>query len=96
MSIRLRKISIEGFKSIRRLDAFEPGNLTVLIGANGAGKSNFISLFRALSHMMSGALQTHLSSTGRAHSWLFDGPETTSALSVSLCMETPSLSRRRP
>ncbi|HEX7507851.1 MAG TPA: AAA family ATPase, partial [Polyangia bacterium] len=88
MSIRLKQISIEGFKSIRKLESFEPGDLTVLIGANGAGKSNFISLFRALSHVMSGELQTHLSTTGRAHSWLFDGPETTSALSASLCMET--------
>jgi predicted ATPase len=88
MSIRLRQISIEGFKSIRKLDPFEPGDLTVLIGANGAGKSNFISLFRVLSHMMSGELQTHLSATGRAHSWLFDGPETTSALCACLCMET--------
>jgi predicted ATPase len=88
MSIRLRKISIEGFKSIRKLESFEPGDLTVFIGANGAGKSNFISLFRALSHMMSGEIQTHVSMTGRAHSWLFDGPETTSEISASLHMET--------
>ncbi len=88
MSIRLKQISIEGWKSIRRLDSFQPGDLTVLIGANGAGKSNFISLFRALSHMMAGGLQAHLSTTGRAHSWLFDGPETTSAFFASLCAET--------
>jgi predicted ATPase len=88
MSICLKQISIEGFKSIRKLDSFELGNLTVLIGANGAGKSNFISLFRALSHIMSAGLQNHVATTGRAHSWLFDGPETTSALSASLCMET--------
>jgi predicted ATPase len=88
MSIRLKKISIEGFKSIRRLDAFEPGDLTVLIGANGAGKSNLIAFFRALSHIMSAGLQNHVATTGRAHSWLFDGPEMTSALFASLCMET--------
>ena len=88
MSIRLKQISIEGFKSIRRLDKFEPGDLTVLIGANGAGKSNLISFFRALSHIMSAGLQDHVTKTGRAHAWLFDGPETTSALFASLCMET--------
>ena len=88
MSIRLKKISIEGFKSIRRLDAFEPGDLTVLIGPNGAGKSNLISFFRGLSHIMSAGLQNHVATTGRAHSWLFDGPEMTSALFASLCMET--------
>jgi predicted ATPase len=88
MSIRLKQISVEGFKSIRRMDAFEPGDLTVLIGANGAGKSNFISFFRALSHMMAGELQNHVSKTGRAHAWLFDGPETTSEISANLCLET--------
>jgi predicted ATPase len=86
MSICLKQISIEGFKSIRKLDSFELDNLTVLIGANGAGKSNFISLFRALSHIMSAGLQNHVAATGRAHSWLFDGHET--ALAASLCMET--------
>jgi len=36
------KLTIAGFKSIRELRDFELRNLNVLIGANGAGKSNFI------------------------------------------------------
>lgn len=50
MAARLSRLSISGFRSIRHLDHFEPGNLTVLIGANGAGKSNLISFFRAQLH----------------------------------------------
>jgi recombinational DNA repair ATPase RecF len=40
------RLTITGFKSIRELRDFELRNLNVLIGANGAGKSNFIGLFR--------------------------------------------------
>jgi len=41
----LRQITIHGYKSIEHLDKFELSSLNVLIGANGAGKSNFIILF---------------------------------------------------
>jgi predicted ATPase len=40
----IRQITIEGFKSIR-LAKIDLGRLNVLIGANGAGKSNFVSFF---------------------------------------------------
>ena len=41
----LSKITIFGYKSIEKLENFRLYNLNVLIGANGAGKSNFISIF---------------------------------------------------
>ena len=42
------KISIRGFKSIRELEDFKLKNLNILIGANGAGKSNLVQIFRSL------------------------------------------------
>ncbi len=36
MAVRLVELSIEGFKTIERLE-FEPRQLNVLVGANGAG-----------------------------------------------------------
>jgi predicted ATPase len=53
----LTKLTVRGFKSIRTLEDFELRNLNVLIGANGAGKSNFISLFQMLAALMDGRLQ---------------------------------------
>ena len=47
----LRGIRVEGYRSIRALE-FELGQLTVVIGENGAGKSN---LYRALSLMREAA-----------------------------------------
>lgn len=43
---KLHAITIRGFKSIRSLENFELKNLNVLIGGNGAGKSNFLEFFR--------------------------------------------------
>ncbi|TBV05091.1 AAA family ATPase [Phytopseudomonas dryadis] len=54
---RISKLSIDGFKSIRSLPDFELGNLNVLLGANGAGKSSFVSYFRMLGEMVEGRLQ---------------------------------------
>lgn len=51
MQTFLKSIQIEGFKSIRS-STLELQSLNVLIGANGAGKSNFISFFKMLNHMM--------------------------------------------
>ncbi len=64
---QLDRLSVRGFKSIRALDDFKLRRLNVLIGANGAGKSNFISLFRMLSEMMAGRLEFFVSSQ--------DGPD---------------------
>lgn len=44
-------LTIKGFKSIKRLERFPLGNLNVLIGSNGAGKSNLLSFFQMLREM---------------------------------------------
>ncbi|PQV45772.1 AAA family ATPase [Paraburkholderia sp. BL21I4N1] len=58
------KLTIAGFKSIRELRDFELRNLNVLIGANGAGKSNFIGLFRMLAEIYEGRLQLYVQTQG--------------------------------
>ncbi len=60
------RLTIKGFKSIKNLDKFYLENLNVLIGANGAGKSNFVSYFKMLSEMVEGRLQKWTSNQGSA------------------------------
>jgi predicted ATPase len=60
MADTLKKLTIEGFKSIRKLEDFPLQDLNVLIGANGAGKSNFVSFFRLLREMVEHRLQVAL------------------------------------
>jgi predicted ATPase len=79
----LDRIQIEGFKSIRKTD-LNLGPVNVLIGANGAGKSNFISAFMLLQRMVAGQLQRHVMEAGGADSLLLFGSKRTSALSLRL------------
>src|SRR5580693_6554101 len=80
MANTIRKLTIEGFKSIRKLEDFELGALNVLIGANGAGKSNFVSFFRLLRDLIQQRLQTAIAVEGGADSCLFLGPKETRQL----------------
>lgn len=89
-AIRLKRLSLRGFRTIRELDKFEVAPLTVLIGANGAGKSNFIALFKLLAAVASGPqrLQLHVAKNGRASTFLHDGPSVTQQIEAQLVLET--------
>jgi predicted ATPase len=63
---KIDQLTIKGFKSIRHLENFELRNLNVLIGANGAGKSNFISYFQMLGELVEQRLQIWTSQQGSA------------------------------
>lgn len=57
---KLSSLTVRGYKSIRALEDFKLRNLNVLIGANGAGKSNFISLFQMLAALVEKRLQLYV------------------------------------
>lgn len=57
----IRKIKIEGFKSIASAE-LELGDLNVVIGANGSGKSNLIGAFRLIERILSRNLQAFVAS----------------------------------
>ncbi len=84
---RLDRIKISGFKSIRELD-LELGTLNVLIGANGAGKSNFIQAFAMLNAIMDERLQTFVARAGGANALLHFGRKVTEALQLTLVFGT--------
>lgn len=72
----ISKLTIEGFKSIHSLKGFELRPLNVLIGGNGAGKSNFIDFFRMLESMTLGVLDSYAFARG-VHSLFYNGPKYT-------------------
>ena len=80
----IKKLTIEGFKSIRRLEDFELRSLNVLIGANGAGKSNFVGFFNLLRQLIDQKLQLGVNSEGGADACLFLGPKVTERIVVKL------------
>lgn len=83
---RLRRVILKGFKSINSMD-LELRALNVLIGANGAGKSNLVSFFKMLNEMMGGRLQQYIAATGRAQSLLHFGPKVTPQVEARLEFE---------
>jgi len=77
----IRKLTIEGFKSIRKQE-LELRTLNILIGANGAGKSNFIGFFRLLRELIEQRLQVALQKEGGADACLYFGPKVTQRLAA--------------
>lgn len=61
--MRITKIKVTNFKSFRELD-LDLGNFNVLIGANAAGKSNFLSVLRLLRDMINHGLNNAISIQG--------------------------------
>lgn len=79
---KLDKISIKGYKSIQNLDNFKLNNLNILLGANGAGKSNFISALKFLSQMYAQNLREHVESSGGPDALLHYGRKKTDKISM--------------
>lgn len=79
----LTRLQIQGFRSIREMD-LELQPLNVMIGSNGAGKSNLISFFKMLNELMGQRLQRFFGTTGRASSNLYFGPKTTTSIRANL------------
>jgi predicted ATPase len=81
---KLDRITIRGYKSIRSLENFELRPLNLLIGANGAGKSNFISLFRLLAELFEQRLQLFVQEQDGPDVLLFGTRKRTEQLEVEL------------
>ena len=77
---RLTKIGVGNFKSIQDLQPLEIRPTNVLIGANGAGKSNLISFLRLLNSMPAARLQEHIGKAGGADTLLYYGAKQTSTI----------------
>lgn len=84
MSAPLKRISIEGFKSIQSLKDFDLRPLNVLIGANGAGKSNFVDFFRMLRAMSDEGLANFIRGGGGAETYVFNGAKVTPEIKAHL------------
>jgi predicted ATPase len=80
----LDSVTLRGFKSVRELNDFKLNKLNVLIGANGAGKSNFVDFFRMLRSMAEEALQRYALNSGGADGFFFNGPKETKDISAAL------------
>jgi predicted ATPase len=81
---KLDKLTIRGFKSIERLEDFELGDMNILIGANGSGKSNFVEFFRLLREMVEQRLDAYIAKHQPADGYFFDGVDVTAEIEIAM------------
>ena len=101
MRKELDRVQVNGFKSIESLD-LSLNRLNVFIGANGAGKSNFISLFQLISRIVNKNLQIFVGESGGPDALLRYGRKTTNELQILLgfgrntyqCVLVPTMENR--
>ena len=80
---KIIKATIRGYKSIAfdKPVTLKLGDVSILLGANGAGKSNIISFFRMLGYMMSKSFGIYVEKSGTANSLLHYGSKITPVMS---------------
>jgi predicted ATPase len=79
-------IEIKGYKSIKELH-LELKPVNVLIGANGAGKSNFISFFSFLNTAYNQQLKSFVAGKGGVDKFLYNGRKQTSKIQSKLSFD---------
>jgi predicted ATPase len=72
-------IEIKGYKSIRH-QRIDFKNINILIGANGSGKSNFISFFEFLNRLYNRNLNEYIALKGGEDKMLYNGSKITDEL----------------
>lgn len=80
---QLSQLVLRGYKSIAECDV-ELGRLNVLIGANGAGKSNFIGFFRLINRILENQLQASVGDAGGPDALLHFGRKKTEELRAEM------------
>ncbi len=86
----LTSIMLDGYKSIgsgNLSQTVQLSDINIMIGANGSGKSNFVSFFKLLNYMMTGALQRHIAENGTSEDFLHFGSKHTPVFSARLEFE---------
>lgn len=79
---QLSRIKISGYKSIKECD-ISFGKINVLIGSNGAGKSNFISAFSLLQNILAKNLQVSVAQSG-VNALLYKGRKVTEEIAFKV------------
>ncbi len=70
--MRIKQLKIEGFRSLKNV-TWEPGDLNILIGPNGTGKSNLLRFLELMTVAAEGGLGKYIQSIGGIGAIVWDG-----------------------
>ena len=88
MNSKIESIHIRGFRSLADVSISDMSNATVLIGANGSGKSNFIRFFQLMQAMLHSRLGEFVAWQGGADDQLFGGNSRTPRMEAEIRIRT--------
>ncbi len=80
--MKIKQLDVKGFRSLRDV-SWQPGDLNVVIGQNGTGKSNLLRALEMISASAQGRLSKYIESAGGINAILWDG----AAPSISFCLK---------
>jgi predicted ATPase len=92
---QLIRSSVDAESEVYRGEVIEFGDITVLLGANGAGKSNLVSFFKMLNFMTTGSLQEYIGREGGSNCLLHYGRQVTPRMQAEIEFTTTSRTSRR-
>ena len=80
---KLQEVTIRGYKSVsfNRPVTLKLNDVSILLGANGAGKSNIVSFFQMISYMMSKSFGQYVEMSGTSNALLHYGAKRTPVMS---------------
>jgi predicted ATPase len=81
--MRIERLDIEGYRSLKKV-SWSPGDLNIVIGPNGTGKSNLLRFLELIALSAQGRLSKHIQSLGGMDSLVWDGV----ASSIKFTLET--------
>ncbi len=79
----LTNIEISGFKSIKEMN-LDLNPINIIIGQNGAGKSNFINIFKLLNRIVKKELQLYTEINGGADRFFYFGTKVTDKIYIKI------------
>jgi predicted ATPase len=82
IAMKIQKLEIEGFRSLRQV-SWTPGDLNVVIGPNGTGKSNLLRFLELISVSAGGGLGKYIQSLGGMDPIVWDGKATSISFSLT-------------
>lgn len=77
------EIKVKGYKSFKDI-SIKLGKINLLIGSNGAGKSNFLSLFELLNYAYDQRLAQYVSQIGGVNKILHQGKKVTERIDITI------------
>ena len=84
----IESVRIHGFRSLGDVELSRLPRATVLIGANGSGKSNFLRFLYMLNWMKGRRLGDLVERHGGADDYLYDGSEVTPSIDAAIGLRT--------